>query len=95
MSQMDSVQRVNVADMDCVVQPGITWQNLNKELKQHGLFFAVDPGPGASIGGMVRWCECAVPNESGAYVPRCLFIGILGWIIYKVATGCSGTNAVR
>lgn len=35
------------------VQPGIKWEELNASLKQHGLFFPMDPGPGASIGGMV------------------------------------------
>jgi D-lactate dehydrogenase (cytochrome) len=52
-SEMTAIKSVNASDMDCVVEPGITWTALNEALKPHGLFFPVDPGPGASIGGMV------------------------------------------
>ncbi|KAF2069291.1 hypothetical protein CYY_009389 [Polysphondylium violaceum] len=40
-------------DLYCIVQPGISYGDLNEELKKQGYFFPVDPGPGASIGGMV------------------------------------------
>lgn len=50
---MDKILRISVDDMDCTVQPGITWTQLNDQLKAHGLFFPMDPGAGASIGGMV------------------------------------------
>ncbi|KAI8339337.1 hypothetical protein BC941DRAFT_420206 [Chlamydoabsidia padenii] len=40
-------------DLDVVVGPGMGWEDLNLQLKQHGLFFPLDPGPGACIGGMV------------------------------------------
>ena len=49
---MNSVKTIHDADMDCVVEPGITWNELNDILKKYKLFFPVDPGPGASIGGM-------------------------------------------
>ena len=51
---MDKVLDYNPANMDVVVQPGITWEELNAALAEHGVFFPVDPGPGATIGGMVN-----------------------------------------
>jgi D-lactate dehydrogenase (cytochrome) len=53
MSKMDAVLAVNAEDGDCVVQPGVTREDLNKYLKGTGLFFPVDPGANATIGGMV------------------------------------------
>ncbi|KAK8274318.1 hypothetical protein V6Z12_A11G071000 [Gossypium hirsutum] len=38
--------------MDVVVEPGIGWMELNEYLEPYGLFFPLDPGPGATIGGM-------------------------------------------
>ncbi|ATG46123.1 2-hydroxy-acid oxidase [Celeribacter ethanolicus] len=51
-SRMNRVIRVNDADMDAVVQPGITREALNVELRTTGLMFPVDPGANASLGGM-------------------------------------------
>ncbi|EKJ73181.1 hypothetical protein FPSE_06605 [Fusarium pseudograminearum CS3096] len=51
--RMSSIVELNKDDLDCVVQPGIGWMDLNEELATHGLFFPPDPGPGAMIGGMV------------------------------------------
>lgn len=39
--------------MDVVVQPAIPWMTLNEKIKDQGLFFPIDPGPTAMIGGMV------------------------------------------
>ena len=52
VSQMDRVLAVNVEDLDCVVQPGVHRIALNQRLGREGLFFPIDPGADASIGGM-------------------------------------------
>jgi D-lactate dehydrogenase (cytochrome) len=52
MSLMNSLITIHAEDGDCVVQPGITREGLNAQLKGTGLFFPVDPGANASIGGM-------------------------------------------
>jgi len=52
LSRMDRVLEVNDADLDCRVQAGVTREGLNAELKGTGLFFPIDPGANATIGGM-------------------------------------------
>lgn len=61
MKEMDRVLAVNVEDMDCVVQPGVGWMQLNDHCQEFGMFLGVDPAPGACIGGMCGTC-CSGTN---------------------------------
>lgn len=51
--------------MDVVVQPGINWMELNKQIAGDGLFLPMDPSPTASVGGMVSTnCRHVQPDSN-------------------------------
>ena len=52
LSHMDRIVAVNEADFDCTVEAGVRREELNRHLRETGLFFPIDPGANATIGGM-------------------------------------------
>ncbi|RFU28158.1 hypothetical protein B7463_g8204, partial [Scytalidium lignicola] len=82
---MDKILNLHESDMDIVVQPSVSWMDLNEELakRQTGLFFPVDPGPSAKIGGMVG------TNCSGTNAVR--YGTMKDWVINLTVVLADGT----
>ncbi|KAK2031248.1 glycolate oxidase [Colletotrichum zoysiae] len=82
---MDQILSFNKEDMDIVVQPSIGWQDLNEKLAnmESGLFFPIDPGPSAKIGGMIG------TNCSGTNAVR--YGTMKDWVINLTVVLADGT----
>ena len=59
LEKMNKVLTVNASDFDCRVQANVTREDLNEYLREDGIFFPIDPGANAALGGM------ASPSASG------------------------------
>ncbi|ODQ59995.1 hypothetical protein WICANDRAFT_15902, partial [Wickerhamomyces anomalus NRRL Y-366-8] len=63
LNRLDKILKLNDNDLDVIVQPSVSWQDLNEYLAPYGLLFGPDPGPGAQIGGMIA-TSCSGTNAA-------------------------------
>ena len=80
---MDRIVSFHEDDLDVVVQPSVSWMDLNENIKESGLFFPVDPGPNAKFGGMVG------TNCSGTNAVR--YGTMKDWVINLTVVLADGT----
>ncbi|KAL2054085.1 hypothetical protein ABVK25_005624 [Lepraria finkii] len=80
---MDQIVALHEDDLDVVVQPSVQWMQLNDAIKHTGLFFPVDPGPSAKIGGMVG-TSCSGTNA-------CRYGTMKEWVVNLTVVLADGT----
>jgi D-lactate dehydrogenase (cytochrome) len=94
MIQMDKVIEIRPQDLQADVQPGVLRKELNRQTGQYGLFFPVDPGADASIGGMIANNASGVQTvKYGAtkdYVMKLTIVLPQGTVIH---TGCKANKS--
>jgi D-lactate dehydrogenase (cytochrome) len=94
MIQMDQIIEIRPRDLQADVQPGVLRKELNRQTGQYGLFFPVDPGADASIGGMIANNASGVQTvKYGAtrdYVMKLTIVLPRGTVIH---TGCKANKS--
>ncbi len=86
LTRMDRVLEVRPEDFLAVVQPGVPYRALNERTRRHGLFFPIDPGAPATLGGMVS------TNASGTMAVR---YGVTGDYVLGLQVVTADGNVLR